>query len=98
MGNILSRTYETGAAVTQSDTVADPAGPFAALYFGAASAGSIKLTTVQGATLVFQNVQPGATLLVATQRVWSTTTTGSANIIGLNALPFKAKTLGVGGT
>lgn len=72
-----------GAAVTPSDSVADPAGPFRALYIGAA--GTVKLTTADGSVLVLPNVGAGTILPVAFTRVWSTGTTvvtPASNLIG----------------
>jgi hypothetical protein len=86
MSNISSITYEGGAAITASDTLADPAGPFAGVFTGAG--GTIKLTNVRGQTLTFTNLPAGIILPVATQRVWSSTTTAT-NVLGLTAMPFK---------
>lgn len=84
MSSILAVTYEGMAAVTASDTAADPAGPFAALYFGAT--GTIKITTVTGLTVSGIPVVAGTTLHIATQRVW---TGGAASVYGLTANPYR---------
>lgn len=86
MSNILAVTYEQAYAVTQSDTLADPSGPFAALFTGAG--GTIKLTTINGQTVTLASVAAGIVMPIATQRVWSSTTTATG-VIGLCALPYK---------
>lgn len=69
-------------AVTVSDTVADPNGPFYSLYVGVA-AGAIKLTTLDGNDVTLTAVPLGI-LKIGCSRVWSTgTTTTAALIIGL---------------
>jgi hypothetical protein len=68
--------------VTASDTVADPNGPFFALYVGVA-AGAIKLTTLAGNDVLLTAVPIGK-LDIGCTRVWSTgTTTTAALIVGL---------------
>lgn len=86
--NILqSRTataYHTAAAITVSDTAQDPAGPFSALWVGAA--GNVKLTTRNGNTVTLIGVPAGTLLPISCQGVWSTGTTVSTpntNIVGL---------------
>jgi hypothetical protein len=83
VSNILAQTYDGAADVTKSDTVADPAGPFAGLLVSVA--GTLKLTTVRGYTVAF-TVVAGQEVHIATQRVWSTGT--SATVIGLLVHPF----------
>jgi hypothetical protein len=86
VSSILAITYDGGAAVTASDTTADPAGPFAGIFTGAG--GTIKLTTVKGQTLTFVSLPAGVILPVATQRVWSSTT-NATSVLGLVAMPYK---------
>lgn len=86
MSSISAITYEGGAAITASDTVADPAGPFAGVFTG--SGGTIKLTTTRNQTLTFANLPAGVILPVATQRVWASTTTATG-VNGLYAMPWK---------
>jgi len=86
VSSISAITYEGGATVTQSDTVADPAGPFAGIFTGAG--GTIKLTTTRNQTLTFTNLPAGVILPVATQRVWTSVTTAT-NMLGLCAMPWK---------
>ncbi len=81
------RQYVTDAAsdavaVTVSDTLPDPNGPFYALYVGVA-AGAIKLTTLAGNDVTLSAVPLGV-LKIGCTRVWSTgTTTTSTLIMGL---------------
>lgn len=84
MSNILAITFEDAAAVTKSDTTADPAGPFAGLIVSVA--GTLKITTIRGGVVAF-TVIAGQEVNIATQRVWSTGT--SATVIGVLAIPFK---------
>lgn len=79
------RAYVTNAAadavaVTTSDTVADPNGPFFAIYVGAA--GNIKLTTLNGSDVLLTAVPLGI-LNVGCTRVWTTGTAAAATLIGL---------------
>jgi hypothetical protein len=77
--------YDGGASVTQSDTTADAAGPFAGLMVQVA--GLVKLTTVRGYTITV-SAAVGIVVPIAVQRVWSGTTTATG-ITGLYAPPFK---------
>lgn len=86
MSNILSITYDDAIAVTASNTVADPAGPFAGFYSG--SGGTIKVTTIKGTAATFTNVPAGVVVTCAILNVWSSTTTAT-NILGMVANPFK---------
>lgn len=84
MSNILATTYDDAVAVTKSDTVDDPAGPFAGLLVSVA--GTLKVTTVRNTTIAFV-VVAGQTVPFPVARVWST---GSAStVFGLIANPFK---------
>lgn len=85
--NIMAITYEDAIAVTASDTVADPSGPFAGFYVGVA--GTVKLTTVRGTAATFLNCQAGVVYTVACSRIWSSVTTAT-NILGMVAMPYKA--------
>ncbi len=93
MSSIQAITYEGGAAVTQSDTTADPAGPFAALWIGGAGTGALKVTLVNGdvVTLAGVTVSGNSPLPLAVSRVW-TTGTGVTSIVGLKAMPYKGGT------
>lgn len=66
--------------VAASDTVADPNGPFFALYVGAA--GNITLQTLADKTVLLTAVPIGI-LRVGCTRVWSTGTAAAATLIGL---------------
>lgn len=86
MSNILAVTYEAAFTPTQSNTVDDPAGPFAAFYVGVT--GDVKVTTLSGQDVVFKNVQQGTGIPVAHRRVWVTGTTASS-ILSLVSPPYK---------
>jgi hypothetical protein len=91
MSDIRSTAYTGARPITVSDATADPAGPFAAIYVGAA--GSVKLETTDGYALTFVGVPAGSILPINCTRVWSTGTTVSTpntNIIGLKAYPVQA--------
>jgi hypothetical protein len=81
MSDIRAQMYRGAAAVTVSDTTADPAGPFAALLVSVA--GTIKLQPNNSTTAVSFTVVAGQYVLIQTSRVWSTGTT--ATVIGLLA-------------
>jgi hypothetical protein len=82
--DIKAVTYEGGATPTQSDTTADPAGPFAAFYVG--GAGNVKVTDNLGNAITFVAPIVGQIINVAHSRVWATGTTAT-NIVCLNAYP-----------
>jgi hypothetical protein len=86
MSGVNEITYEDAVIPTNSDAMADPAGPFAALYVGVA--GNVKLQTLRNNAVVFVGVPAGSTLRVAFTRVWSTGTTATS-LLGLLALPYK---------
>jgi len=66
--------------LTQSDTIADPAGPFEALYTG--SGGTIKFTDTRGNVVGPTNVAAGVVLPFAIRNVWASTTTATG-MLGL---------------
>lgn len=71
------------AAITVSDTIADPNGPFRKLWVGAT--GAVKLTMLDGSIAVFPGVPVGIFEMACTM-VWSTGTTvatPNTNIVGL---------------
>lgn len=82
-------TYEDAIAVADSDTAADPHGPFAAFYVG--TTGDVTVTTLRGRKALFKNVPQGTTIRVAIQRVWTTGTGTPSTILGLMQLPYKGK-------
>jgi len=86
MSNIQAITYEGGAAVTVSDTFADPAGPFAGFFVGVA--GAVVIQTIRGDKLTLAACNAGVVYTIAITRVWSTGTNASS-IVGLIALPYK---------
>ena len=65
------------AAVTKSDTTADPAGPFRGIVFG--GAGIIKLTTLEGDSVTIPSgvLATGIIHPIRFTRVWSATTTAT---------------------
>ena len=86
MSDIRAVTYEKAVAVTTSDTVADPAGPFAGLH-ATTAAGLAKVTTVNG-DVVTLYLLLGTVLNVAVQRVWTSVTTATG-IVGVQANPYR---------
>ena len=87
MSDIQATTYDDAIAVTQSDTVNDPAGPFAGLWVQAA--GVIKLTTTRGNTVIV-SAAAGLPVTIACVRVWTSVTTATG-ITGLYSLPYKQR-------
>jgi len=85
MSNIQSRVYEDAVTVTLSDTVADPAGPFAGLLV--TNAGTVKVTTIRGTTQSLGTWAAGSEIHIAVSRVWSTGT--GATVLGLVSPPYK---------
>lgn len=82
MSTLWADTYEYPVAVTKSDTVADPAGPFAGLLVD--TGGALKLTPVNGPNAgisITINVVAGQYVRFPVQRVWSSTT--AAIVFGL---------------
>jgi hypothetical protein len=87
---IQAITYETAFAVTQSDTVTDTNGPFAALQCTAVG-GTAKVHTKTGQDVTIY-LAIGQIVPLAVTRVWSTGTTSGLNLIGLRALPYTGPT------
>ena len=84
MGVVLD--YEDAIAVTANDATDDPHGPFAGFFVGVA--GSVKVSTLRGHAVVFQNCIAGKIYPVVITRVWSTGTVGNgANVLGLGKPP-----------
>lgn len=77
---LTSDCADDAIVVAASDTVADPSGPFYALYVGAA--GNIKLTTLMGSDVLLTAVPIGV-LKIGCIKVWATGTTAAATIVGL---------------
>ena len=87
MSTIYAITYSGSAAVTKSDTVDDPAGPFAGLVMTAV--GTLKVTLVDGSTLTFgTETVINKEFHYQVKRVWSTGT--GATVVGLYAPAIKA--------
>lgn len=81
--------YQYGVAVTTSDTVADPAGPFAGIYVGSTAGGStvvVASVNKSGAVVeaTYTNVNAGVVLPVRCIRVKTTgtTATGLLGMVG----------------
>lgn len=91
MSDILAITYDNATAVAQSDTVNDPAGPFAGFFTGAG--GTVKVTTIQNNPVSLTNLPAGIIVPLAILRVWSAVTTASG-VLGMTALPYKGKVQG----
>ncbi len=73
-------TATDAVAVTASDSVADPNGPFRALYVGAA--GNITLQTLDNRQVLLTAVPLGI-LKIGCTRVWSSGTAAASTLIGL---------------
>lgn len=85
MSGILSRVYTGAKAVTVSDTVDDPKGPFAGLLVTVT--GNVSFITQEGDTVSLTSVAANTELHVAVRRVRSSSTT--ATVVGLTAAPYK---------
>lgn len=85
MSNIQAVTYEDAVDVTLSDTVNDPAGPFAGLLV-CSDGDTIKFTSRTG-TITLAGGYAGQIIPIMVRRVWNTGT--SATVVGLLALPYK---------
>lgn len=85
MSGILSRVYTGAKAVTLSDTVDDPKGPFAGLLVTAT--GTVSFVTQEGDTVSLTAVAANTELHIAVRRVRTTGTAGT--VIGLTAAPYK---------
>jgi hypothetical protein len=79
MSDIGAITYKGGAAVTPSDTAADPNGPFDALEC-TGTAGLAKVTCIDGSTLTVY-LALGQPKALAVTRVW-VTGTAATNVVG----------------
>lgn len=68
----------TPIAVTKSDTVADPGGPFRGISIG--GAGILKITTVNDAVVTFASGDLAAGVIhpIYVKNVWNSTTTATA--------------------
>jgi hypothetical protein len=84
--NIQAVTYETAFAVTASDTVVDPNGPFAALQCTGV-AGLAKVITKAGQTVTIY-LPLGVVVPLAVTQVFASVTTAT-NIVGMRALPYQ---------
>ena len=84
MSDINAIIYSKAAAATQSDTAADPAGPFVGIMNTGASA-TCKITLQSGGDVTIWMVQ-GLIYPLLVQRVWSTG--GLSTVIGFKAPPF----------
>jgi len=85
VSSILAVTYDSATAVTKSDTVKDPAGPFAGLLVTAT--GTLKFTTIKGSVVTLSTTTVGQIIPIAVEYVWSTGT--SATVLGLHAMPYR---------
>ena len=85
MPGTVTPVYEGAASVTPSDTVADPAGPFAGLFVTAA--GTLKIRTIRGDDVTL-SVLGGYVVPIATTRVWVTGTV-NATCVGLTSGQYR---------
>jgi hypothetical protein len=86
VSDIRSITYEGGASVTQSDSVTDPNGPFAALE-ATTAAGVAKVTCINGDVLTVY-LPLGLIKPLAVKQVW-TSVTAATGIIGYRSNPYR---------
>jgi hypothetical protein len=86
VSSILAITYDDAIPVTASDSVDDPAGPFAGFHTGAG--GTIKVTTIKGTNRTITNMPAGVVYPLAIRKVWATPAP-PANVLGMVANPFK---------
>lgn len=89
MSDIRSITYEGAAAVTQSDSAADPNGPFAAIEATTAS-GLAKVTMINGDVVTVYLTQ-GLIKPIAIRMVW-TSVTAATGIVGYRSNPYRQAT------
>ena len=83
MSNVAAATYDYAVAITESDTVDDPAGPFAGLYVSAA--GNLvcdNLSGPQGSNQITVVVVAGTYIRWPIKRIRTAT---SATVFGLVA-------------
>ena len=85
MASIQAITYEGVVAATQSDTTADPAGPFAGFF--ASVAGVVKIQTLRNDTVTL-TILAGVIYPIAITRIWSSVTAASG-LFGLCANPYR---------
>jgi hypothetical protein len=85
MSNILAITYDGAPAVTASDTVDDPGGPFAGLLVTAT--GNLTFLDNRGNAITLTAVAANTIINIAARRVNSSGLT--ATVRGLIAMPFK---------
>lgn len=72
MAQHVTLAYDGAKAITKSDTINDPAGPFAAFYTG--EGGDIKVTTIDGDAVTFKSTPAGVIVPVPILRIWSSVT------------------------
>ena len=84
MSDIRAVTYEHAIAVSPSDTVNDPAGPFAGLHC-TGTAGLATVWTRSGSVQVY--LLQGVVLPLLVYRV-GVTGTSATGVLGMKALPY----------
>jgi hypothetical protein len=85
MSDIGAITYQSGIAVTLSDTTPSPRVVYAAFYVGVT--GDVQITDANGNTFVMPNCQQGTIYPIAATKYWLTNTTAS-KLIALSAQPY----------
>lgn len=88
MSTIQAITYEDAQSVTASDTVDDPAGPFAGFFTGAG--GTVKVRTTRKTDIQITNLPAGVIMPLAIIRVFATPAPPSG-VLGMTALPYDKK-------
>jgi hypothetical protein len=87
MSDIYSLLFEDQQAVTPSDTVNDPNGPFAGLHIG--GSGTVRIINGRGRDVTIVGCQAGTIYPYPVVRVFTTTTTATS-ILGLSAPAYRA--------
>ena len=87
MSDIYALTYEDQVAVTASDTVADPNGPFAGFYVG--GSGTVRFLNARNRDVTLTGCQAGTIYPFPFIRVFSSTTSATG-IMGLSAPAYRA--------
>jgi hypothetical protein len=86
MAQHVTLVYDGAKAITKSDTVNDPAGPFAAFYTG--EGGDIKVTTINGDDITFKSTPAGVIVPIPIRRIWNSVT-AAATPLGLKEAGYK---------
>ena len=78
--------YDDGVAVTASDTVNDPKGPFAGFHTG--SGGTVRVITLRGRDLTLGSLPAGVVYPLGILRVF-VATTSATGVLGMYEAGYK---------